>query len=137
MESKTYALLRIVCGLLFSVHGIQKIFGSNPLGTQTWLGAVIELAGGILIAAGLFTRVAAFIASGTMAVADFQFHWKLVFADWEWVPQINKGELAVVYCFLFLYVAARGAGAFSLDARLRKTTSDAPTMAADAPKSVA
>ena len=121
MESKTYAVLRIVVGALFSVHGIQKIFGASPLGTQMWIGAVIELVGGILIATGLFTRIAAFIASGTMAVAYFQFHWKLAFADWKWVPQINKGELAVVYCFLFLYIATRGAGAFSLDARLRKT----------------
>lgn len=136
MESKVYALLRIVSGLVFSIHGIQKFAGSSPLGAQMWIGAAIELAGGMLIAAGLFTRIAAFLCSGTMAVAYFQFHWKLAFADWKWVPQINKGELAVVYCFLFLYVAARGAGPFSLD-RLLKTRAVAPSRTTDDPKSTA
>lgn len=115
-----YALLRVVAGLLFSCHGAQKLFGalggaqmtSNPL---MLVAGIIEFGGGILIAVGLFTRLAAFFASGEMAVGYFMVHFKQGF-----LPILNKGELAVVYCFLFLYIAARGAGGFSLDRRLRK-----------------
>jgi putative oxidoreductase len=126
LESAAYAALRIVAGLLFSCHGMQKIlgwFGTSarpPMGSQAWVGGIIELACGLLIALGLFTRPAAFLASGTMAVAYFQFHWKLAFAADRWLPIVNKGELAVVYCFLFLFIAARGAGAPSLDRRFRR-----------------
>jgi putative oxidoreductase len=116
-----YALLRVFSGLLFSFHGMQKVFGiltsqQPPIGSQIWCGGVIELVGGIAIAAGLFTSCAAFVASGTMAVAYVQFHWKFAF-DKSFFPAVNKGELAVVYAFLFLYIACCGAGRFSLDAR--------------------
>lgn len=116
-----YALLRVFSGLMFSFHGMQKVFGiftsqQPPIGSQIWCGGVIELVGGIAIAAGLFTSCAAFVASGTMAVAYVQFHWKFAF-DKSFFPAVNKGELAVVYAFLFLYIACRGAGRFSLDAR--------------------
>jgi putative oxidoreductase len=124
-EPTLYAVLRIVAGLMFACHGMQKILGwlgatPRAVGSQAWIGGVIELVGGTLIALGLFTRVAAFIASGTMAVAYFQFHWKLQLTDWKWVPIVNKGELAVLYCFLFLFISARGAGIASLDGRLRR-----------------
>jgi putative oxidoreductase len=124
-EGATYAVLRIVTGLLFSVHGFQKVLGwfgaqgQPPVGSQVWIGGVIELACGLLIALGLLTRPAAFLASGTMAVAYFQFHWKLATENFAWIPVVNKGELAVVYCFLFLFMAARGAGPASLDSRIR------------------
>jgi putative oxidoreductase len=121
-EPYAYAALRIVAGALFAVHGAQKLFGWHspfmpPAGSQLWIGGVIELVGGALIALGWFTRPAAFIASGQMAVAYLQFHWKLAFAGGAWLPTVNKGELAVVYCFLFLFVAAHGGGIASLDAR--------------------
>jgi len=117
---RLYALLRIVAGLLFACHGAQKLFGalggtamtSNPM---MLVAGIIEFGGGLLIAAGLFASWAALLASGQMAVAYFMVHAKGGF----W-PIINKGELAVVYCFLFLYIAARGAGPYSVDAAMRK-----------------
>ncbi|MEW5876323.1 MAG: DoxX family protein [Candidatus Zixiibacteriota bacterium] len=114
-----YALLRIVSGFLFSFHGMQKIFGilsdhDIPLWSQVWIGGIIELAGGLAIMIGLQTRFAAFICSGTMAVAYAQFHWKFQF-DSGFFPVMNGGELAAVYCFLFLFIASRGAGRWSLD----------------------
>lgn len=109
-----YALLRLVSGLCFAFHGLQKVFGvladaPTPAWTQIWIGGVIELVTGVCIALGLFTRWAAFLASGTMAVAYTQFHWKLAF-DQNALPGINKGELALIYAFLFLYIACRGNG---------------------------
>ena len=114
-----YAALRIVTGLLFAFHGIQKVFGvltehQPPVGSQLWIGGVIELVAGLMIAVGFFTVWAAFISSGTMAVAYIQFHWKGAF-DSSFFPTINRGELAVVYAFLFLYIACRGAGVASVD----------------------
>jgi putative oxidoreductase len=117
---QAYALLRIISGLMFAFHGMQKLFGilseypQPPVGSQMWVGGVIELAGGLLIAAGLQTRLAAFLASGTMAVAYFQFHWKFQLGS-QFFPGVNQGELAVVYCFLFLYVACRGGVAWCVD----------------------
>lgn len=119
-----FTLLRVVAGLMFSFHGMQKLLGvlstSGPaFATQLWFGGAIELSCGLLIAAGLFTRGAAFLASGTMAVAYVQFHWKLDFGR-SFFPAINKGELALLYSFLFLFIACRGAGAWSVDG-LRST----------------
>ena len=117
-ESASYAVLRIVTGLAFSIHGFQKLFGvltdqSTDLGSQLWIGGVIEL-GGILIAIGLLTRPFAVLASGTMAVAYIQYHWQLRL-DENFFPAKNGGELALVYCFLFLFIALRGGGSVSLD----------------------
>jgi putative oxidoreductase len=118
-EPYGYALLRIVAGAMFAFHGATKVLGflgpSQPVGTQLWLGGLIELVGGVLIALGLFTRWAALVASGTMAVAYFQFHWKLDFSEYRFLPMVNKGELAALYCFVFLLVAMRGAGMWSVD----------------------
>lgn len=116
-----YVLMRIVTGLLFSFHGMQKILGilakSQPaVGSQLWLGGVIELVCGLCIAAGVFTTWAAFLASGTMAVAYTQFHWKFA-GGARFFPGINKGELALVYAVVFLYIACSGAGGFSVDSR--------------------
>jgi putative oxidoreductase len=119
---RAYALLRIVCGLLFAVHGAQKLFGmfgggfQPAAGSQLWFGAVIELGAGLLIAVGLFTSWASFLSSGTMAVAYLQFHWKFEGAA-ALLPWVNKGELALVYAFVFLYMACRGDGAWSLGGR--------------------
>jgi putative oxidoreductase len=125
-EAPAFAALRIVGGALLSFHGMQKLFGWPPgghimsLATQLGVGGVIELVCGTLVAVGLLARPAAFLASGMMAVAYLQFHWKLSFANDAWLPIVNKGEPAVVYCFLFLYVAAHGAGIASLDAARRR-----------------
>lgn len=119
-----YALLRIVSGFMFSFHGMQKLFGvlaEHPrpeLGTQLWIGGMIELAGGLLVMLGLGTRLAAFICSGTMAVAYFQFHWKLQ-GGAQALPAINQGEMAVLYCFVFLYIATRGDGMWSVGKRAK------------------
>jgi len=123
VEPSAYALLRVVFWALFMFHGLQKVLGflgkQQETFSQLWVGGVIELVAGALIAVGLFTRPAALLASGTMAVAYVQFHWKLDFADYRWLPIVNKGEAAVLYCFAFLYLAARGAGSWSLDALKR------------------
>jgi len=123
LQSLSYVVLRIVSGALFSIHGAQKLLGflatkAGPeMWTQKWFGGVIELVCGVLIAVGLFTRPAAFLASGTMAVAYFQFHWKGAM-DSGVFPIVNGGELAVIYCFVFLAICAHGPGMVSLD-RLR------------------
>jgi putative oxidoreductase len=109
-----YALLRIVAGLLFACHGAQKLLGvlggtQVPMLSQYWVAGVIELVGGLMIAVGFFASLAAFIASGEMAVAYFQSH----APKGPW-PINNGGELAVLYCFLFLYIAARGNGTLSV-----------------------
>src|SRR5262245_26993690 len=104
LEGRAYVLLRIVAGSMFACHGMQKLFGwfaatvRPAIGSQIWIGGIIELVGGLLIALSLFARAAAFITAGMMAVAYFQFHWKLHMAGWQWLPVVNKGELAVLYC---------------------------------------
>jgi putative oxidoreductase len=114
-----YALMRIVAGFMFSFHGAQKILGvltdfQPPVGSQLWLGGIMELVCGLLIMVGFQTRWAAFLASGEMAVAYFQFHWKFQLGP-AFFPIVNKGELAVLYCFVFLFIAARGGGKWSVD----------------------
>ncbi len=118
-----YTLLRVFAGLMFAFHGMQKLFGvlspmpSPPDDMQMLIGGVIELVCGLAVAAGFMTRWAAFLASGTMAVAYIQFHWKLKFGA-QFFPAVNQGELALVYCFLFLFIACRGAGQYSVDAKI-------------------
>ena len=124
LEPVAYAALRIIAGSMFLCHGLAKLFGAFgghavDVGSQMWIGGVIELVGGALIALGLFARPAAFICAGQMAVAYFQFHWKLAMDNTLFLPIKNGGELAVLYCFVFLWLAAAGAGPYSLDARLR------------------
>jgi len=118
-QDQAHALLRIMAGLMFSFHGMQKIFGvlterQPDIGSQAWFGGIIELVCGLLIAVGFQTRIAAFLASGTMAVAYFQFHWKFQM-DANFFPTINRGELAVLYCFVFFMLACRGGVTWCLD----------------------
>jgi putative oxidoreductase len=117
----TYALLRIVTGAMFSFHGAQIIlrvfaegFPPAPVGSQTWFGGLIELIGGLLVMAGFQTRWAAFLCSGTMAVAYFQFHWKFQLGR-NFFPANNQGEMAALYCFIFLFISCRGGVQWSLD----------------------
>ena len=111
-----YALLRIIAGVLFACHGAQKLFGwlggQKQTDTLMQVAGVIEFVGGILIAVGLFAGIAAFIAAGQMAVAYFTAH-----ASKGYLPlkEGNGGELAVLYCFIFLYIASVGSGILSID----------------------
>ena len=123
-EPVLLAALRIVAGVLFLSHGLVKLFGFPPgaapgqqeLLSLMGIGAVIEVAAGTLITLGLFTRVAAFIASGEMAVAYWMFH-----APQSLYPAANGGDAAILFCFIFLYIVAAGAGAFSLERLFRNT----------------
>jgi putative oxidoreductase len=112
-----YCITRLIVGLMFACHGGQKILNFPPGGHGApadalgWIGAIVELAGGFLIAFGLLTRIAAFFASGEMAVAYFMVHAKM-----GYFPIQNHGESAVFYCWFFLFVFFYGAGRWSLDA---------------------
>jgi putative oxidoreductase len=113
-EPYAYALLRIVAGLLFLFHGLQKLFGmyggqAVELVSLRGLAGIIELVGGAMIMIGLSTSPVAFIASGQMAFAYFMSHQPQAF----W-PIQNRGELAALYCFVFLYISTRGSGPLSV-----------------------
>ena len=115
IERPAYALLRIVAGLLYLFHGLQKLFGMYggqvmPTMSQPWLAGVIELTAGVLILIGFCTSIAAFVASGEMAAAYFIAH-----APRGFWPIENGGELAALYCFIFLFIAARGSGIWGVD----------------------
>lgn len=121
---RAYGLLRIVAGTMWAFHGAQKLFGilgdgpPRALSAQMWLGGTIELACGILVALGWKTSWAAFLASGTMAVAYIQFHWQFQLGR-GFFPIVNKGEMALLYAFVFLFIACKGAGPWALDTRRR------------------
>ena len=129
-KDAAYALLRVVAGSMFAFHGVQILFGTlskfptPPAFSQAWIGGAIELTTGLAIAAGALTAWAAFLASGTMAVAYVQFHWKLSFGA-NFFPAVNQGEMALLYAVLFLFVACRGGGKWSIDGR-RAIAGDAP-----------
>ena len=121
-----YAALRVVSGFLFACNGAHHLFWgagqadfSSP--AEGLLAGIIELGGGSMIALGLKASIAAFIASGEMAVAYFKIHAPLGF-----LPLLNSGELATLYCFLFLYIASRGSSRFSIDATLARRGSRSP-----------
>lgn len=121
VEAYVYALMRIVFGLLFLFHGLQKLFGmyggrQASLASLSGVAGVIELFGGLLIALGVWTAPVAFLCSGQMAVAYFLRHQPRGF----W-PIQNGGELAALYCFAFLFISMRGSGRLSLDALRRRT----------------
>jgi putative oxidoreductase len=129
LPGTTHALLRIVTGLLFMQHGVQKLFGllldpsrgpwtgAPPMFSQFWFAGVLEVFGGALIVLGFFTRPVALILAGEMAVAYFQAHFPRSF----W-PILNGGEAAVLFCFIYLHLFAVGAGPWSIDALRRRTS---------------
>jgi putative oxidoreductase len=110
------SLLRFIAALLFIQHGLSKFFGFPSAGPHLvlfdleWFAALIELAGGVLLAIGLLTRVVALIASGEMAIGYFMFH-----APQNFYPYVNHGELAIMFCFVFFYLIFAGPGPLSLD----------------------
>ncbi|HYK41188.1 MAG TPA: DoxX family protein [Thermoanaerobaculia bacterium] len=115
-----YAAMRVVVAALYACHGAQKLFGVLgghvvPRNSLLFVAAVIEIVAGPLVAIGLVTRWAAFVASGEMAAAYFTQH-----APRSFWPIVNKGELAVAFCFVFLFVATRGSGRYGLDRALRR-----------------
>jgi len=120
-QPQLLALLRIVTGLLFLEHALSKFFAFpvpfpvHPLPPMLLAAGVIELVAGVLVTLGLFTRLAAFIASGEMAVGYFMMHFPKGF----W-PLVNKGEAAILFCFIFLYIVAAGPGAWSIDSARMK-----------------
>ncbi|MCP1168827.1 DoxX family protein [Limimaricola litoreus] len=118
---ETLSLLRIVSALIFLLHGSQKLFAfppteqQPPLASLMGVGGVLELIGGLLLLAGLFTRPVAFVLSGMMAVAYWMFH-----APGSLYPTLNGGDAAILYCFVFLYIFVAGPGPWSLDAMMRR-----------------
>jgi putative oxidoreductase len=121
LAESAHVLLRVIAGLLFAFHGMQGLFGYQlpaeylpKFGSQGWIGSVIELVAGLLVAGGLFARWAAFIASGTMAVAYVQFHWKFQLGP-QFFPTLNQGEPALLFCLVFFLFATRGPGRLAVD----------------------
>ncbi len=142
-SSPLLSLFRIIAGLLFALHGSAKLFGwpvgePIPVGTWPfWWAGIIEFSAGLLIAVGLFTRIAAFIASGEMAVAYFWKHWPpLDGPAASFWPMENGGEVVLLFCFGFLAIAGLGAGAWSVDARRRGRVGGVGGAGAVAPKRV-
>lgn len=121
-QEQIYSVFRMISGFLFLWHGTQKFFNFpmeypyGPLDTLGFAAGIIELVGGLLIMVGLFTRSAAFICSGTMAFAYWMAHGMQSF-----FPIVNRGELAVMFCFGFLFIASKGAGVWSIDKALTKS----------------
>ena len=119
------SVLRIVTALLFMMHGTAKLFQMphqamfDSLQVMSLMGlqGALEAGGGLLLLIGLFSRAVAFVLSGDMAVAYFTAHWPK-----SWLPILNGGDLAVLFCFVFLYLSAAGPGPWSIDARLRSNT---------------
>ena len=114
-ETQAYAVLRIVAGFLFLWHGSQKLFDFPASGHEIpsyiiYIGGSIEFFGGLLVMIGLWTRWAAFINSGMMAYAYWSAH-----GTHAILPILNNGELAMIYCFLFLFISSKGSGVFSVD----------------------
>ena len=120
-SDEVLSILRIVTALLFMLHGTSKLLGfppfpgeQPPIFSLLWVGGAMEMIGGFLLIIGLFSRLAAFLLSGEMAVAYWMFH-----APQSPFPLVNQGEAAILYCFIFLFIAAAGPGVWSVDAKFR------------------
>jgi putative oxidoreductase len=123
--------MRLVIGLTYACHGSQKLLaypgGGHGVSGIAFVAGIIELIAGLLIAFGLFTRIAAFFASGEMAVAYFMFYVGVVPTfEAKFFPIMNGGELALILCWVFFFVVFYGPGRWSIDARLREARSSAP-----------
>jgi putative oxidoreductase len=126
-QPQALAALRVMAALLFMEHGTAKLLHfpvpqpgvSDPLPPLLLAAAIIEIVGGTLVVLGLFTRLAAFLMAGEIAIGYFMFHFPQSF----W-PIVNQGEAAILYCFIFLYLAAAGPGAWSVDGAQRRSGSD-------------
>jgi putative oxidoreductase len=125
-----YCIMRLLVGLMFLCHGGQKVFGwfappgpTHSMDTMMLVAGWIEIVGGLLVAIGLLTRIAAFISSGEMAVAFFMVH-----AKSSLIPILNHGELAVLYCWAFLFSAFYGPGRWSIDAMIRRPSTTTATV---------
>jgi putative oxidoreductase len=128
LEPFARSLLRIVAGFTFSLHGMQKLLGlfggldgkggTVPFASLLWFAGSLEMIGGLLLILGLFTSPVAFILCGEMAMAYFKVHF-----PHGYLPLVNHGELAVLYCFIFLYLCLAGAGPLSFDSLVRKKSS--------------
>jgi putative oxidoreductase len=122
---RVLSVLRIVAGLIFMLHGTQKLLGFPPhpnpasITTLSWIAGVLELVGGPLLLLGLFTRPVAFLLAGEMAVAYWTAH-----APRNLFPTLNGGDAAILYCFLFLYLVFAGPGPWSLDALMGRESGD-------------
>lgn len=116
LQPYALALLRVTAAYMFFLHGGMKLLGGVPLVSLTGLAMVLELVGSVLLILGLFVRPVAFILSGEMAFAYFIAH---ASASNFWLPLKNHGESAALFCFIFLYLAAAGGGAWALDGRRR------------------
>jgi putative oxidoreductase len=122
-QPQLLAILRIIVALLFLEHALIKLLGFpsggkpglQDVGSFLWIAGVIELVTSVLVLVGLFTRVAAFLAAGEMAIAYWTVHAKMGF-----YPAVNMGEGAILFCFVFLYLAAAGPGAWSIDTARRR-----------------
>jgi len=120
MANYALAALRIITALLFIAHGTQKLFGYPapppsglpPVMSLFWIGAILEAVGGLLILVGFYSRAVGFVLAGEMAVAYFMFH-----APRSFFPLLNGGDAAVLFCFVFLYIAVVGPGAFAINRR--------------------
>lgn len=124
----TYTLLRVVSGLLFIFTGASILFGwpgsfQQPLLSQAGIGGILQFFGGIMIMLGLFTSPVAFILSGMMAVAYWQFHFNAAVFPGGWFPNTNDGMPSVLLCFIFFYMWTNGAGPWSLDALIKSKRS--------------
>ena len=122
-----YCIMRLVAGVMFACHGLDKIFGTFggkiATGQMMVVGGWLEMILGFLIAFGLLTRIAAFLASGMMAVAFFMFHAK----GGVLVPIVNKGEMAALYCFIFLFMFFYGPGRWAIDSLMGRGAPASPT----------
>ncbi|MEP6686177.1 MAG: DoxX family protein [Verrucomicrobiota bacterium] len=127
-----YCIMRLIVGLAYACHGGQKLMGfpggGHGVDGLAFAAGIIELVGGFLISFGLLTRIAAFLASGEMAVAYFMFYVGVVpTPEAKFFPIMNGGELALVYCWIFFFITFYGPGRWSIDALLGKGRSSAPS----------
>jgi putative oxidoreductase len=123
-KERVYGLLRILAGLMFAMHGTQKVIGFPPGGmesvaSEAWLMGLVDLLAGLLIMIGLFTPYMAFLAGVLSMVAYCRYHWQFQFDRYAF-PAMNGGEMTLLYALLFLYISCKGGGLWSVDSKMKK-----------------